>query len=182
MNFLYDYFPILCFFIAYKFAGIYWATAIAMIASTLQVGIYWIRHRRFEKIHLVMLILILLLGTSTLLFHRTIFIKWKPTIIYWLFTFILVSSHFFGNKKPTLEKMLSKKITLPRKIWKHINLGWAIFFLIMGAVNLYVAYYFSTNTWVYFKLFGTLGMTLVFAILQGIYIYPHMSETELNKH
>lgn len=149
-----------------------------MIASTLQVSIYWLRHRRFEKIHLVMLIMILVLGGSTLLFHRTIFIKWKPTIVYWLFTIILAGSHFIGNKKPTLQKMLNKKISLPPKIWKHINVGWAVFFLIMGAVNLYVAYSFSTNTWVYFKLFGTLGMTLIFAILQGIYIYPHIIENE----
>jgi len=173
MKLLYDYFPIICFFIAYKLYGIYVATAVTIIASAIQVSVYWLIYRRFEKVHLITFVLILVLGGSTLLFHKMIFIKWKPSIIYWLFSIALIVSQYFG-KLTLIHRMLGDKIKLPQKIWSRINFFWALFFLFLGVLNLYVVYHYTTNAWVNFKLFGTLGLTLVFIILQVLYMYRHM--------
>lgn len=175
MKFLFDYFPIICFFIAYKFSNIYTATAVTIAASLLQLGIYWLVHRRFETLHTLTFVFIVLLGGSTLLFHKDIFIKWKPSVIYWIFAFALLFTQFF-SRKTLLERMLSDKIALKTKIWKHLNLSWAIFFIFLGFLNLYVVYHFDTNAWVNFKLFGTLGITVVFMLLQALYMARHMRQ------
>ena len=177
MKFLFDYFPILCFFIAYKVWGIYVATGVAMGASALQVSIYWLKHRRFEKLHVITLAFILLLGAMTLLFHKAIFIQWKPTIVYWIFALLLFSSHVIGSRT-LVHRMLNDKIILPLKVWSRLNLSWAIFFLLLGGLNLYVVYHFSTNAWVNFKLFGTLGLIFVFIIGQALYIARHAQHTK----
>ena len=174
MNFIYDYFPIICFFIAYKIAGIYWATVIAIIASGLQVGVYWFRHKKFEKVHLVTLVLIIVLGGMTIIFHKPIFIQWKPSIVYLLFTILLIGCRHVGSKKSLLIHLLGKKVQLPEKVWWHLNYAWAIFFFLLGFLNIYVVYNYSLDSWVYFKLFGTLGLTLLFVVFQGIYIYRHL--------
>lgn len=177
MKFLYDYFPIIAFFIAYKLYGIYVATAITMIASAIQVAFHWIRTRTFEKLHVITMISVLILGGSTLIFHKEIFIKWKPSIIYWVFTLVLLGSQFLSSK-PLLHRMLGDKISLPSKIWSRLNLSWAVFFLLMGALNLYVVYHFSTNSWVNFKLFGTLAMTLLFIVAQAFYMAHYMESNK----
>lgn len=177
MKFLFDYFPIICFFIAYKFSGIYTATGVTIIASLVQLGVYWIIHRRFETLHALTFIFIVLLGGSTLLFHKDIFIKWKPSVIYWIFAITLLFSQFFSSKT-ILERMLSEKITLSKKIWRRSNLTWAIFFMALGFLNLYVIYHFDTNAWVNFKLFGTLGLTLIFIIVQALYMARHMQQDD----
>jgi len=171
MSFLFDYFPIICFFIAYKIGGVYWATLAAMAASALQVSFFWLRHHKIERLHLITLILILILGSMTLIFHKPIFIQWKPSVIYWLFAAALIGSHFVGTKKSLLAVMLASKITLPDAIWKRLSYSWAYFFIAMGIANIIVAYHYSLDTWVYFKLFGTLGLTLLFAIAQSLYLY-----------
>ena len=173
MKLLYDYFPIICFFIAYKLWGIYVATAVTIAASAIQVSAYWLIRRRFEKVHLITFVLITLLGGSTLLFHKVIFIKWKPSIIYWLFSILLIASQYFG-KAPLIQRMIDGKIKLPDKVWARVNLSWGIFFLFLGFLNLYVVYHYSTSSWVNFKLFGTLGLTIVFIIFQVIYMGRHM--------
>jgi intracellular septation protein len=179
MKFFYDYFPILCFFIAFKFFGIYIATAVTIVASVLQLGLYWLIHRRFEKIHIITLLSVVVLGGSTLIFHKEIFIKWKPSIIYWVFSIVLLGSQWIGSK-PILQRMLGEKIVMPAKIWLRLNFAWAIFFLLLGLLNLYVVYHFDTNTWVNFKLFGTLGITLVFIILQAIYMTRYIEDDKKN--
>lgn len=173
MKFLFDYFPIICFFIAFKLWGIYVATGVAMGTSVLQVGVYWLQHRRFEKLHIITMIFILVLGSFTLIFHKPIFIKWKPTIVYWIFAVILIGSQFFGSK-PIMHRMLKDKITLPTEIWTRLNMSWAIFFVVLGGLNLYVVYHYDTNAWVNFKLFGTLGLMLLFIIVQATYIAKHL--------
>lgn len=173
MKFLFDYFPIICFFVAYKFSNIYTATAVTIGASLVQLTVYWLIHRRFESLHTLTFVFIVLLGGSTLLFHKDIFIKWKPSVIYWIFAITLLFSQFF-SKKSVLERMLSDKITLSVKIWKRLNLSWAIFFILMGFLNLYVVYHFDTNAWVNFKLFGTLGITILFIIIQALYMARYM--------
>lgn len=173
MKFLFDYFPIICFFLAYKLQGIYYATAATMIACVLQNAIYWIKHRRFEKMHLITLLFVLILGSFTLLFHNEIFIKWKPSVIYWIFSSVLLYSQFFGTRS-LMERMLGDKIALPQSVWYRINIIWIVFFLLMGFLNLYVIYNFDTNTWVNFKLFGTLGLTILPIAFQAVYMARHM--------
>jgi len=168
MKILFDFFPIIFFFTAYKFYGIYIATAVAMVASVLQVSIFWLKHRKFELTHILTLVFIFVLGGATILSHNAIFIKWKPTVIYWTMAILFIGSHFF--KKTLLERMMDKKITLPHTAWKTLNISWITFFLIIGGINLLVAYNFSTDTWVNFKLFGVVGCTIVFGILQSLWI------------
>lgn len=180
MKLLFDFFPILLFFIAFKIYGIYTATAVAIAASFLQLGLYWIKHRRFEPMHIVTFATVLLLGGATLILHNILFIKWKPTVIYWIFAIVFFGTQFIGNKT-LIQRLMEEKIVLPSKAWLKLNLSWGIFFALMGIANLYVAYHYSTDIWVDFKLFGTLGITFIFIILQSIYIAKH-AENKLEKN
>jgi intracellular septation protein len=170
---LFDFFPILLFFVAYQWWGIYVATAVTIVASLIQVFAYRIKAKRFENMHLVTLAIVVLLGSTTLLLHNELFIKWKPTVVYWIFALLFLGSHFIG-KNTLIHRLLSTKLSLPQSVWQKLNASWAIFFILMGALNVYVLYHFSTDTWVNFKLFGTLGLTLLFVVLQGIYISRHI--------
>ncbi len=172
MKILFDFFPILLFFICYKFYGIYTATAVAMAASFAQVILYRIKHQRYEKLHLISLGLILVLGGATLFFHNPWFIKWKPTGIYWLSSLVFLLSSYIG-KKPLIQKMMESNVKLPKKIWLRLNLAWAIYFLVMGALNIYVAYHYDTDIWVNFKLFGGAGFMLIFVFIQAMYLTRH---------
>ncbi len=169
MKLLFDFFPILLFFIAYKLFNIYIATGVAMIASFLQVISHRIKYHYFEPVHIITLVIILILGSATIIFHNTMFIKWKPTAVYWLFALFFLTTQFTGNKT-LVQRMMDSKLTLPKLIWNRLNLSWAVFFTSMGVANLYVVHNFSTNAWVNFKLFGTLGITVIFIILQSFYI------------
>jgi intracellular septation protein len=169
MKILFDFLPILLFFIAYKFYGIYIATGVAIAASILQTSLYWIKHRKIEAMPLITLVLIVLLGGATLVLHNELFIKWKPTAIDWAFALVFLVSQFIGSKSIT-QRMLEKNVHLPSAIWTRLNASWIIFFTLMGLANLYVAYHFDTNTWVNFKLFGMVGLTLVFIIFQALYM------------
>jgi len=177
MKLLADFFPVLLFFVAYKFFGIYVATAIAIAASFIQVGFHWWRFRRFETMHLVTLVLITVLGGATLLFHNILFIKWKPTAINWAFAIVFWGSHYIGNK-PVVRRIMENNVTLPAQIWARLSASWIIFFILVGCVNLYVAYNFNTNIWVNFKLFGILGITIVFVLLQAFYMAKHIKTDE----
>ncbi|ASQ45661.1 septation protein A [Legionella clemsonensis] len=180
MKLLFDFFPILLFFISYKLFGIYNATAVAMAASLFQVIFHRVKHQRYEKIHLISLAIIFILGGATLFFHNPWFIKWKPTGIYWLTSLVFLLSPFVG-KKPLIQKMMDGNIKLPTKIWYRLNYAWALFFVLMGSVNLYVAYFYSTDVWVNFKLFGGAGFTLLFVFLQAIYLTRHLIEKEIEQ-
>lgn len=174
MKFLFDFFPILLFFIAYKLYDIYVATATAIIASFLQVGVVWIQHRRVEKMHLITLLLIVVLGGATLLLHDETFIKWKPTVVNWAFAVTFLGSQFVSNKN-LVQRMMDEHIKVTSEVvWKYLNLGWVTFFITMGLVNLYVAFHYDTNTWVNFKLFGMMGLTFLFVIIQGIYLSQYV--------
>ena len=173
---LLDYIPIVCFFIAFLMYGIYVATAVAMGVSVLQVLFCWIVFKKVERIYLMMMGVILVLGAATLIFHNPIFVKWKPTIIYWIFSITMISSHFFGSKEPIASRLMSNQIKLPNKAWKNINIAWAIFFLLLSFLNLAIAYHFDTKTWVYFKFIGTLVLTFLFAIGQAIYMHRNIEQ------
>jgi intracellular septation protein len=173
LKLLFDYFPIICFFVVYKFYGVFAATAATMAACVLQNILYWLRNKKFEKLHVITLFSVLILGGFTLIFHKAIFIQWKPSIIYWVFAIVLLFSHYISRKN-LLARMLGDKILLPKKIWAHLNLAWILFFTFLGFLNLYVVYHYSMNAWVNFKLFGTLGLTIVFTIAQAIYMSKHI--------
>lgn len=178
MKILFDFLPILVFFVVYKATGnIILATAVLIPATVLQVGYNWVRYKKVEKMHLVSLALVVLLGGATVLLGDGEFIKWKPTIVNGLFAIAFLGSQFIGERN-IIERMMGDKIQLPFKVWRTLNLAWVAFFLLSGAVNLYVAFTFSEDIWVDFKLFGLLGMTLAFIILQGIYLSSHIQNKE----
>lgn len=176
MKLLFDFLPILLFFIAFKVYDIYVATVVAIAASFIQVGLFWYKHRRFETMHLVTLALIVIFGGATLILQDEMFIKWKPTILNWLFGLAFIGSQFIGEKN-LVRRMMGKTITLTdSSIWTRLNSYWALFFLSLGCVNLYVVYNFDTDTWVNFKLFGMLGLTLLFIIVQSLYLSRYIKE------
>ena len=175
MKLLFDIFPIILFFICYKLYGIYTATVVAMLASFIQVVVFRIREQRYEKMHLFSFGLIFVLGSATLFFHDPSFIKLKPTGIYWLSALAFLGSFFVG-KKTLIQKMIDSNINLPARIWNRLNFSWAVFFILMGIVNLYVANHYDTDAWVNFKLFGGAGLTLLFVFLQALYLTRHIVE------
>lgn len=177
MKLLFDFFPIVLFFIAYKVYGIFVATAVAIAATVVQVGVSWFKHRKVENMHWVTLVLITLFGGATIVLQDELFIKWKSTVIYWLFGFAFLGSQVIG-KRPLVERMISKALTLPRIIWRRLNMIWALYFISLGCINLFVVYNFDTETWVNFKLFGTLALMLAFVLLQTIYLSRYIPETE----
>ncbi|MHB0992035.1 MAG: septation protein A [Burkholderiales bacterium] len=173
MKFLFDLFPILLFFIAYKFGGIYIATAVSIVASIVQIGYLLIRHKKVDIAMWISLGIVIVLGGATLVSHNDTFIKWKPTALYWLFAITLLASPLLF-KKNIIRSMLSEQITLPERIWRKLNLSWAIFFIVMGLVNRYVALTYSTDVWVNFKLFGSTAMMFIFIIGQGIVLNKYL--------
>lgn len=175
MKALYDVFSIIIFFIVFKFYGIYAATVSAMIVSLLQFMAVWLLYHKIDKALLGTLVIIMVLGGATLISHNARFIEWKPTVIYWVFSIILLYSQMF-TQKPLMQRLLEQKIEIPAVIWKRLNLTWGLFFAALGLINLYVAYHYSQNTWVNFKLFGTFGLMIVLIILQTLYMARHIKQ------
>ncbi|MCK9259930.1 MAG: septation protein A [Azoarcus sp.] len=199
MKFFFDLLPVILFFVAYKFAGadpdtslalasrllgdgivatqapILIATVVAIAATFLQILIVWLKHRKVDRMLWVSLVIIVFFGGATLFFHNPTFIKWKPTALYWLFSGVLVFSALI-LKRNLIRNMLEAQIQLPESVWARLNLAWAVFFGGMGALNLYVAYNFSEEAWVNFKLFGGMGLMLAFVLGQGFYLSKHMQE------
>jgi len=177
MKLLFDLFPVVLFFIAYKMYDIYTATAVIIVASLAQVAYFYLKHKRVEKMHIITLALILVLGGLTLVLQDEDFIKWKPTIVNWGFALVFLGSHYIGQK-PIVERMMGQAISLPELIWVRLSWLWIAFFIVSGITNLYVAFNYDTDTWVNFKLFGLMGMTIVFIIIQGLYISRYIQESD----
>ena len=177
MKLLIDFFPVLLFFIAYKVYDIYIATIVAIVTSLIQVITFRIRNKRYEGIHLVTLALIILFGGATLILHDEMFIKWKPSIVNWLFGLAFLLSHFFA-RQPLIKHMMGTVIEMPASVWTRLNLAWGTFFMVVGFLNVYVIYHFDTDTWVNFKLFGMMGLTLVFVFAQAFYLSRYMETDE----
>jgi intracellular septation protein len=175
MKFLFDLFPVALFFVAFKIAGIYVATAVAIAASLLQVG--WLKFRK-QRVHPMLwasLGIIVVFGGATLVLQDETFIKWKPTVLYWLFGVVLaVSATMF--RRNLIQMMLSEQMRLPPPIWARLNWSWVAFFVFMGAANLYVAYNFSTDLWVNFKLFGGMGLMLAFVVVQSLFLAKYAED------
>jgi intracellular septation protein len=177
MKFLVDFFPILLFFVTFKLYDIFLATVVAIVATAVQVGLVWSTKRKVEPTHLITLVLIVVFGGATLYFKDELFIKWKPTVVNWLFGAGFLLSQVLGSRT-VIERMLGGNIELPRSVWRRLNLMWAAFFIAMGFINLFVVYTFDTETWVNFKLFGLLGLTLLFVVFQSIYLSRYISEPD----
>lgn len=178
MQLLFDFLPVVLFFAAYKLADIYVATGVLIVAVLAQTAISWLRHRKVSPMLLTSAILVLLFGGLTLLVHDATFIKWKPTIVNWLFAVAFLVSQFM--KGPTIvQRLMGEQLQLePASLWTRLNLMWTVFFVVCGALNLYVAFNFSESTWVNFKLFGLLGLTLVFALGQGVWLARKAEQME----
>ena len=175
MKFLFDLFPVILFFIGFKFYGIFVATAIA-IGATLALIIYAkIRHGKVEKMLLINGAIISVLGGVTLLLHDKTYIMWKPTVLYWLLAAVLLISNLFFNKN-FIQQMMGKMLDAPQAIWTKLNLTWVVFLIILGFVNLYVAFNYSEDTWVNFKLFGVTGVMILFIIAQTIILKKYLIE------
>lgn len=174
MKLFFDFFPIVLFFIAYKFAGIYIATLIAISTALLQMIYTAVVYKRCETLQWVSLLVLVFLGGATLWFHNELFIKLKPTIINMIFGLGFLASQFLGQKKPLIQRFMQEKIDLPTNVWMKLNYSWAMFFFSMAMTNLYVMQHYDTNTWVNFKLFGMLGLTLLFTLVQAIYLSKHL--------
>ena len=174
MKLLVDFLPIVIFFVVYKMTNdLILATAILIPATMLQMCYTWLTTKKIEKMQLVTLIMVVVLGGLTVALQDGQFIKWKPTIVNWLFGLAFLGSQFIG-KKPVVQRLMEKGIQLPSRIWRQLNFAWFVFFAVMGSLNLYVAFNYSEATWVDFKLFGMLGLTFVFILAQGIYMSRFM--------
>ncbi|HEY0296033.1 MAG TPA: septation protein A [Bordetella sp.] len=173
-KFLFDLFPLILFFVAYRYADIYAATAVAVVASIAQI--VWLKATRkpIEVTHWINLGVIVLFGGATLWLHSDVFIKWKPTALYWLFGAVLIGGRFTGRNP--MRKLLGQQIAMSEAAWNRLNLSWALFFAAAGLINLYVAFsgHFTEAQWVNFKVFGLMGLLLVFVIGQSIWLSRHM--------
>jgi intracellular septation protein len=177
MKFLFDLFPIILFFVAFKVWGIFTATAVAIAATLVQIAWVAFRHRKVDPMLWLSLGIVVVFGGATLMLHDETFIKWKPTVLYWAFSIVLlVSQVAFG--KNLIEAMMGKQITLPTRIWTQLNFVWSIFFALLGILNLFVAFHFSTDAWVDFKLFGATGILVVFIVGQSLCLSRHKKEEE----
>jgi intracellular septation protein len=199
MKLLFDLFPIILFFVAYQFGsahpesaqaildalgvhlggatkpGVFLATVVAILATLVQVAWAKLKHGKVETMLWISFALIVVFGGATLFLQNENFIKWKPTVLYWLFALALGLGPVFFERN-FMRLLMEKQISLPDPVWARLNLGWAGFFTFMGAANLFVAFHFSTDAWVDFKMFGTLGLMLVFILLQSVYLARHIKE------
>lgn len=187
-----DFIPLLLFFIVFKLeprelellgqgwtlGGIFSATAVLIASSVVVYGALFLAQRRLEKSQWLTLIGCLVFGSLTLAFHSETFLKWKAPVVNWLFATGFLGSQFIGNQ-PLIQRMMGHALELPQPVWRKLNIAWVVFFIIAGAANLFVAFTFH-DIWVDFKVFGSLGMTVLFLIGQGFYIARHMQPSSEN--
>lgn len=173
MKQLLDFLPLVVFFVFYKMYDIFVASGALIAATLLALAISWVMYRKVEKMALITAVMVVIFGSLTLAFHSDQFIKWKVTVIYVLFAGALLISQLV-LKKPLIQRMLGKELTLPDSVWSRLNLAWAAFFLVCGLANIYVAFWLPQDFWVNFKVFGLTALTLIFTLISGVYIYRHM--------
>ena len=204
MKFLFDMFPVILFFGVFKWgeghtdaaqslvgqylsglvsggnvgpeqAPILLATAVAILATIAQIGYLLVRGRKVDAMLWVSMAIIVVFGGATIYFHNDAFIKWKPTVLYWVFALALVGAQLILNKN-LIRLMMKAQIDLPDPIWTRLNMAWAAFFAAMGVINLYIAFNFATSTWVNFKLFGFMGLMIAFVIGQTMFISKYIKD------
>ncbi len=204
MKFLFDMFPVILFFGVFKWgesntdaaqsmvgqylsglvsggsvgpeqAPILLATAVAIIATIAQIGYLLARGRKVDGMLWVSLAIIVVFGGATIYFHNEAFIKWKPTVLYWVFAVVLLGAQLLMNKN-LIRMMMKGQVELPDPIWTRLNLAWAAFFAAMGVINLYIAFNFATSTWVNFKLFGFMGLMIAFVVAQTMFLSKYIKD------
>lgn len=183
MKFLFDFFPVIIFYITYTISkrilgeveGMVIATALLIIATCAQVAYNWLRKHKVEKMHLVVLVLAIVFGGATIYFHDPAYLVWKVTLANWLFALAFLASHFIGDT-PIIKRMMQHAVELPEFVWNRLSYMWILFFAAIGGINLIVARHVSFDTWVNFKLFGMLGLTFVFVVIQSFYLARHVKE------
>lgn len=183
-----DFIPLILFFITYKMeprvielaghnlsvGGVFSATAVLIGASLLVYGLIFATQRRLEKGQWLTLLACLVFGGMTLAFHSETFLKWKAPVVNWLFALAFAASHFIGDR-PLIQRIMGHAVQLPPPLWPRLNLAWVVFFVFCGLANLYVAFTFH-EFWVDFKVFGSLGLTLLFLLGQGLFLARHMQD------
>jgi intracellular septation protein len=177
MKFLFDFFPLIVFFAGYAFVDIFFATGAAMAATLFQVAWSWLKHRKVERLMWINFGAIMFFGGLTLLLQDKRFIMIKPTIVYWIIASGLLVSHYFFNKNP-IKLMMESHFDAPERVWTQWLLNWIGFFSVLGVVNLLVAYGFSEDVWVKFKVFGTLALTLALAFVQTFMLMRYARREE----
>jgi len=177
MKQLLDFLPLVVFFIFYKLYDIFIASGALVVATGLALVASWVLYRKLEKMTIFTFVLVAVFGTLTLVFHNDEFIKWKVTVIYSLFALALLFSQWF-MKQPLIQTMLGKELELPNTVWRNLNIAWALFFLLCGLANIYVAFWLPQSVWVNFKVFGLTGLTLLFTLLSGLYIWRKMPQQQ----
>lgn len=175
MKLLIDFFPIALFFAVFKLWGIYPATAVAIVATIVQIAYLRFKLGKVEPMQWVSLGVIVLFGGATLLAQDENFIKWKPTVLYWLMGAALVVAQLLLRKN-LIKSLMGGQVQLPDHAWNTLNWAWSGFFAAMGGLNLWIAYHFDTDTWVNFKMFGGLGLMLLFILVQAVYMSRFMQE------
>ena len=169
MQLLVDYIPIVAFILAYFYKDIFFATGVLMAVMPVVLVLQWLMTRKINKIYVASTVLVLVLGGATLAFRNPTFLYWKPTVLNWLIAAVFLGSQWIGDKT-IAQRMLGNAAELVLDQWIRLNQIWVVFFITLGGVNLYVAYTFSEAFWVKFKLFGMLGMTLIFVIIQSVWL------------
>lgn len=185
MKLLIDFFPALAFLLALIIPSdhkqsVYLATEVLIAATALQVAVLWVIHRRVDRQYLIILAVVLILGGATLLLRDDRFIKWKPSVVFWIFSVICLGSEFIGEKN-IARRVLGSAFEAPARIWSRVNLSLILFFLALGFINLYVAYNYDTETWAYFKVFGFLGINFVFILALVLSLSRYMIEPDDKK-
>ena len=204
MKFLFDMFPVILFFGVFKWgeghtaaaqsmvgeylsglvsggsvgpeqAPILLATAVAIVATIAQIGYLLMRRKKVDAMLWVSLAIIVVFGGATIYFHNEAFIKWKPTVLYWVFAVVLIGAQLLMNKN-LIRLMMKGQIDLPDPVWTRLNLAWAAFFAAMGVINLYIAFNFPTSTWVNFKLFGFMGLMIAFVVAQTMFLSKYVKD------
>jgi intracellular septation protein len=178
MQMFYEILPVFLFFLAFKFFDIYVATIVGIVATTAQVLLTRLITGKWDRKQVITMAIFVVFGSMTLYFHNPIFVKWKPTIIFWIFSVVIIGAHLFTNKT-IMQRMMEEALqdmVVPVKAWRKISWLWAFSFMILGTINLYVAYYLSDNAWVNFKFYGITGALLVISIVQAVYLVRFMSK------
>ena len=187
--------PIILFFVTYSFNGDTWeigsyvltfngfytATAVLMVATVIQVLLTWLITKTVERRLMLLLGVILVTGGLTLILKNNIFFQWKPTIVNWAFAIVILISPFIGDKKPLMQRMLGSQMKLPANIWKRLSNTWAVYFVIVGALNLVVVYEFSESFWVSYKLYSAIGFTIIISIITALMISPYLTEDSIKE-
>lgn len=180
MSVIYEIIPVFLFFLAFKFFDIYIATIVGIFATLLQVLFTRVFLNRWDKKQLITLAIFIFFGGMTLYFHNPIFVKWKPTVIFWVFSLIIITSQLF-TPRPLMQRlmggMLEGRGVVPQYVWNRLNIIWAIFFLTLGSINLYIAYHYSNEAWVNFKFYGITSALILLSVFQAIYLTKYLSES-----